>query len=78
MTVLWCADVWFVQKIIGELHNASLLIDDIQDNSVLRRGQPVAHKIFGVGSVINCANYVYFLAQQRCHNLQNDGAMKVR
>merc|ERR1712232_220136 len=66
-----------IKKIVGELHNASLLIDDIQDNSVLRRGQPVAHNIFGIGSVINCANYVYFLAQQRCHNLQNDGAMKV-
>uniref|UniRef100_A0A7S2W1W8 Geranylgeranyl diphosphate synthase n=1 Tax=Eucampia antarctica TaxID=49252 RepID=A0A7S2W1W8_9STRA len=66
-----------IKEIVAELHNASLLIDDIQDNSCLRRGQPVAHKIFGIGSVINCANYVYFLAQQRCHNLQNDEAMKV-
>lgn len=34
--------------------------DDIEDNSVLRRGIPVAHKVFGVPSTINCANYVTF------------------
>lgn len=47
------------------LHNASLLIDDIEDNSVLRRGIPVAHNIFGVGSTINSANYVYFLSLEK-------------
>ena len=42
------------------LHNASLLIDDIQDNSKLRRGVPVAHNIYGVPLTINAANYIYF------------------
>jgi len=37
-------------------------IDDIEDNSQLRRGRPVAHKIYGVPQTINSANYVYFLA----------------
>ena len=66
-----------VKEIIGDLHNASLLIDDIEDNSKLRRGVPVAHSIFGVAPVINTANYVYFLALERCHALGNDSAMKV-
>jgi len=52
--------VVIIKKIITMLHNASLLIDDIEDNSKLRRGVPVAHSIFGVPSVINSANYVYF------------------
>jgi geranylgeranyl diphosphate synthase type 3 len=47
------------------LHNASLLIDDIEDNSILRRGIPVAHHIFGIASTINAANYVYFLALEK-------------
>lgn len=42
------------------LHNASLLIDDIEDNSNLRRGIPVAHHIYGVAQTINSANYMYF------------------
>lgn len=47
-----------IKDIVGDLHNASLLIDDIEDNSTLRRGNPVAHSIFGVPAVINTANYV--------------------
>lgn len=34
-----------IKKIIDALHNASLLIDDIEDGSMMRRGVPVAHKI---------------------------------
>ena len=67
-----------IKAIVADLHNASLLIDDIEDNSKLRRGVPVAHSIFGVAPVINTANYVYFLALERCHGLKNEGAMKVR
>lgn len=67
-----------IKKIVADLHNASLLIDDIEDNSKLRRGVPVAHSIFGVPSVINTANYVYFLALERCLGLGNDDAMNVR
>lgn len=37
-------------------------VDDIEDNSKLRRGVPVAHSIYGVASTINTANYVYFQA----------------
>lgn len=66
-----------IKEIIGNLHNASLLIDDIEDSSHLRRGVPVAHSIYGVAPVINCANYVYFLALQKCHELKNEDAMNV-
>ena len=40
-------------------------IDDIEDNSKLRRGIPVAHSIYGVAQSINSANYVYFLALEK-------------
>lgn len=42
-----------------------LRIDDIEDNSILRRGIPVAHNIFGIASTINSANYVYFLSLEK-------------
>lgn len=53
-----------IDRVVGMLHNASLLIDDIQDGSQLRRGFPAAHCIFGTAQTINAANYMYFLAQQ--------------
>ncbi|XP_054155136.1 geranylgeranyl pyrophosphate synthase-like isoform X2 [Oppia nitens] len=54
-----------ISDIVEMLHNASLLIDDIEDNSLLRRGIPVAHNIFGIPSTINSANYVYFLSLEK-------------
>jgi len=38
------------------------MIDDIEDDSQLRRGELAAHKVYGIPQTINCANYVYFLA----------------
>ncbi|KAI2642335.1 isoprenoid synthase domain-containing protein [Xylaria nigripes] len=60
-----------IMKVVRMLHTASLLIDDIQDNSVLRRGRPVAHSIFGVAQTINAGNYVYFLALSELQNLSD-------
>ncbi|XP_040906588.1 geranylgeranyl pyrophosphate synthase [Toxotes jaculatrix] len=59
------------------LHNASLLIDDIEDNSKLRRGFPVAHSIYGIPSVINSANYVYFLGLEKVLTLEHPEAVQV-
>lgn len=50
-----------IKSIVQQLHTASLLVDDVEDSSDLRRANPVAHKIFGVAQTINGANYVYFL-----------------
>jgi len=66
-----------IRSIIRMLHNASLLIDDIEDSSKMRRGVPVAHMIFGVPSTINCANYAYFLAMEQCDRLGNPEATRV-
>jgi hypothetical protein len=46
------------QPEIGSPHLPSNRLDDIQDGSVLRRGRPVAHQIFGVGQTINTATYL--------------------
>jgi len=49
-------------------------IDDVQDNSILRRGIPVAHTIYGVPSTINAANYVHFKALNRVQSLNHPKA----
>ncbi|KAJ5101065.1 Geranylgeranyl pyrophosphate synthase [Penicillium angulare] len=56
------------------LHTASLLIDDIGDESELRRGITTAHRIFRAAQIINSANYVYFLALQETQKLKNPAA----
>ena len=48
-------DIQNVDEIISIIHNASLVVDDIQDNSLLRRNQPCAHIKYGVPLSINAA-----------------------
>jgi len=63
------SEIVIIKEIISKLHNASLLIDDIEDNSHLRRGVPCAHLIYGTASTINSANFMYFEAMQECLKL---------
>ncbi|MCO5596187.1 hypothetical protein L7F22_050247 [Adiantum nelumboides] len=50
-----------IDETIRMLHTSSLMIDDIEDGSELRRGKPSSHMVYGVPLTINAANYVYFL-----------------
>lgn len=60
-----------IEDLMEMLHSASLLIDDIEDNSKLRSGIPVAHHIYGTPITINAANYTYFLAMQKALTLEH-------
>ncbi|CAG8085204.1 unnamed protein product, partial [Penicillium nalgiovense] len=71
------ASLAIITKVVTMLHTSSLLIDDVEDNSVLRRGIPVAHNIFGTAQTINSANYVYFLALQEVQQLNNPVAIDI-
>ena len=42
-------------------HNGSLIVDDIEDSSLTRRGAPAIHLEFGVDLAINMGNLMYFL-----------------
>lgn len=66
-----------ITRVVGMLHTASLLVDDVEDSSLLRRGVPVAHNIFGTAQTINSANYVYFLALQELFKLNNPAAIQI-
>jgi len=47
---------------IAELnHGGSLIIDDIQDNSIIRRGDKCIHLKYGIDTAINTGNALYFL-----------------
>jgi geranylgeranyl pyrophosphate synthase len=43
------------------IHNGTLMIDDIEDASDLRRGKPCTYKIFGLDIAINAGNAMYYL-----------------
>jgi octaprenyl-diphosphate synthase len=43
-------------------HNASLIHDDIEDDSEQRRGKPAIHKIYGTDTALNSGSFFYFLS----------------
>ena len=49
-----CADV------VELIHAGSLVIDDIEDGSIVRRGRPALHVQFGVPIAVNAGNWLYF------------------
>jgi geranylgeranyl diphosphate synthase type I len=44
------------------LHAASLVIDDFEDDSQTRRGQPALHRVIGPARAVNAGNWMYFRA----------------
>jgi octaprenyl-diphosphate synthase len=59
-------------------HNGSLIIDDIEDSSDYRRGEPAVHKKYGVDVSINAGNFLYYLPTRLIDDFGDDDAVKLR
>jgi geranylgeranyl diphosphate synthase type I len=54
----YCLDFSIIPEVI---HNGTLVIDDIEDSSELRRGKPCTYKIFEIDISVNAGNAMYYL-----------------
>ncbi|MGP1444210.1 polyprenyl synthetase family protein [Treponema sp.] len=54
--------IYTLAPLIEGIHTASLIHDDIEDNSELRRGKPAAHIVYGLDSALNAGSWLYFQA----------------
>ena len=61
-------NIELINKITNDVHNASLVIDDIEDNSLLRRNQPCAHIKYGMPLSINAGYYSLFKSLYEIQN----------
>jgi len=43
------------------VHNGTIVVDDVEDSSRLRRGKPALHLVYGVDVAINVGNAMYYL-----------------
>lgn len=63
------------------VHNGTLMVDDIEDLSELRRGKPCTYKIFGSDVAINAGNAMYYLPLlpliQKKREIANDKLSKI-
>lgn len=58
--------------IIEIFHNFTLIHDDIEDNSLLRRGKPTLHRIHGVGIALNFGDAMYTTIWNEILKLKNE------
>ena len=59
------------------IHNGTLLIDDIEDKSIERRGGKAIHLIYGDDMAINSGNHLYFLPTTIIDNLNLPDSVKL-
>ena len=60
------------------LHTGSLIIDDVQDRSTIRRGGPSCHLLYGEAIAINAGCAAYFLAEVLIHGANLTDQEKLR
>ncbi|KAK2006284.1 geranylgeranyl pyrophosphate synthase [Colletotrichum eremochloae] len=60
-----------IKTIVSMLHDSSLILDDIEDDSSLRRGSPAAHMIYGTAQCINAANYMVVMVLAELQKLRS-------
>jgi geranylgeranyl pyrophosphate synthase len=53
-----CLDFAIIPEVV---HNGTLIVDDIEDSSELRREKPCTYRIFGVDIAVNAGNAMYYL-----------------
>ncbi|KAJ6078825.1 hypothetical protein N7467_008578 [Penicillium canescens] len=86
--VIDALNIWFrlpddnldtVKSVIDDIHNSTLILDDIQDASFLRRGFATAHQVFGPGQCINSATYMVARAASRLatHQVQHPQLVQI-
>jgi geranylgeranyl pyrophosphate synthase len=68
LTLLCCEAVGGKEKealaftpLIELVHNGTIMVDDLEDDSKERRGKPCAHLLYGVDVAVNDGNAMYFI-----------------
>jgi geranylgeranyl diphosphate synthase type I len=60
-----------VASAIELIHNFSLVHDDIEDNSITRRGRPTIWKQWGIAKAINLGDSIFVLSRLACYRLND-------
>ncbi len=60
------------------LHSGSLIVDDVEDHSDVRRGGPACHTVYGEALAINAGTACYFLSQVAILHEEGDPKKMIR
>jgi len=66
-----------IARVVELLHAGSLVIDDVEDNAIDRRGAPALHHLVGIPLAINTGSWMYFWALAELARLAIPGALEL-
>jgi geranylgeranyl pyrophosphate synthase len=64
--------------VVELLHAGSLIVDDIQDGSLQRRGRATLHRLVGLPVALNAGNWLYFWSLTLLGELNLSAAIELR
>lgn len=70
-------EIYSLTPLVEFVHTASLIHDDIEDSSDLRRGKPSAHITYGLDAALNSASWLYFEAPVCLKNAKIPDSIKI-
>lgn len=63
-------------EILEIFHAGSLVVDDIEDGSLYRRGEKSLHNLYGIPLALNAGNWLYFLPFKIIQDMKIDAERK--
>lgn len=67
-----------LQEAIETLYLGSLIIDDIEDDSLKKRNSPALHRQYGLPVALNLGNYLYFEALEKIREANFSLSVKIQ
>jgi geranylgeranyl pyrophosphate synthase len=67
-------DVYFIAGMTEIVHNGSLICDDLEDNSLKRRGDLCTYRKFGIDYAVNAGCFMYFAPMTKLDEYVSDPA----
>jgi geranylgeranyl pyrophosphate synthase len=71
-------DIYFTCGITELIHNGSLIVDDIEDSSHMRRGDLCTYKKFGIDIAVNAGNFLYFAPMSKLDRFVHDERLQYK
>ena len=71
-------DIYFTCGITELIHNGSLIVDDIEDSSHMRRGDLCTYKKFGIDIAVNAGNFLYFAPMSKLDRFVKDERLQYK
>ncbi|CAO1601121.1 geranylgeranyl pyrophosphate synthetase [Xanthoria calcicola] len=66
-----------IRSMVVKLYTAALMLEDVEGASILRRGMPSAHVVYGASQTIISAGYVQICVFAEAAGLSNPGAVSI-